>query len=76
MIDTERRNEDIRESNIREARTDKERSLLEAQYEVERAEAQTRIRKVMKKHREEIDRVTGVNASANRNMSSSKLVMA
>ena len=75
MIEMERRNEDLREANIRDARSEKERSLLEAQYEVERAEAQTRIRKVMKKHREEIDRLTGMNSSmGNRNMSSSKLV--
>lgn len=74
MIEQERRNEDIREANIREARSDKDRTLLEAQYEVERAEAQTRIRKVMKKHRDEIDRVTGVTAAGNRNMSSSKLM--
>ena len=57
MIEGERTKEDQREMKLKQCNDELERQQFENQYGIQRAEAQRNITTMMKKHREELDRI-------------------
>ena len=58
MIETERSKEDKREQTIKNCHEEIEKMRLDSQFGIERAEAQRNITQTMKRHKEELNRLT------------------
>jgi hypothetical protein len=58
MIEAERKKEDQRESRLRNCHEEIEKMELETEFGLQRAEAQRNITQTMKRHKEELNRLT------------------